>query len=52
MAGDGEDVPPQGAEGAEAGEAAQSSGKKGRYRRDKPWVGPRLCNQSPFPSAH
>jgi len=49
MAGDGDDVPPQGAEGADAGEAKQSEGKKGRYRRDKPWVGPHPCQSLSSP---
>jgi len=37
MGGD-EDAPPQSTDVAEVGEGASSGGKKGRYRREKPWV--------------
>lgn len=37
--GENEDVHPQTVDGGDAGAGASSEGKKGRYRRDKPWVG-------------
>lgn len=37
--GENEDVDLQAADGGDAEEGASSEGKKGRYRREKPWVG-------------